>query len=74
MSLDRPTRSIHLFQPDRMSEVVCFVLPREVPGEPDPLSIYKLCIDMHVNKIKFEQKSSREYYHMTCIGKTKHTS
>ena len=74
MSLDRPTHSIHLFQQDRTSEVVCFVFPRELAGEPDPLSFYKLCIDMHVNKIKFERKSSLEYYHMTCIGKTKHTS
>ena len=74
MSLDRPTRSIHLFQPDRMSEVVCFVFPREVPGKPDPLSFYNLCIDMHVDKMKFERKSSLEYYHMTCSGKTKDTS
>ena len=26
---------------------------------------------MHVNKTKFERNSSLEYYHMTCIGKTK---
>ena len=25
---------------------------------------------MHVNKMTFEKKSSLEYYHMTCIGKT----
>ena len=29
---------------------------------------------MHVNKTKFERNSSPEYYHMTCIGQTKHTS
>ena len=29
---------------------------------------------MNVNKMTFEKKSSLEYYHMTCIGKTKHTS
>ena len=29
---------------------------------------------MHMNKTKFERNSSLEYYHMTCIGKTKHTS
>ena len=29
---------------------------------------------MHVNKTKFERNSSLEFYHMTCIGKTKHTS
>ena len=27
---------------------------------------------MHVNKTKFERNSSLEYYHMTCVGKTKH--
>ena len=26
---------------------------------------------MHVNKTKFERKSSLEYYHMTCIRKKK---
>ena len=26
---------------------------------------------MHLNKTKFERKSSLEYYHMTCIAKTK---
>ena len=26
------------------------------------------------NNPKFERNSSLEYYHMTCIGKTKHTS
>ena len=53
-----------------------FVFPIEVPGELDPLSFYKLCIHMHVNKTKFERNSSLEYYmyHMTCIGKTKDTS
>ena len=54
--------------------LVCFVFPIEVPGELDPLSFLKLCLDMHVNKTKFERNSSLEYYHMTCIGKTKHTS
>ena len=30
---------------------------------------------MHVNKTKFEKKNgSLEYYHVTCIEKTKHTS
>ena len=29
---------------------------------------------MHVNKTKFELNSSLEYYHMTYIEKTKHTS
>ena len=29
---------------------------------------------MHVNETKFERNSSLEYYHMTCIAKTKHTS
>ena len=29
---------------------------------------------MHVDKTKFERNNSLEYYHMTYIGKTKHTS
>ena len=29
---------------------------------------------MHVNATKFERNSSLEYYHITCNGKTKHTS
>ena len=29
---------------------------------------------MHMNKTKFERDSPLGYYHMTCIGKTKHTS
>ena len=28
-------------------------------------------LDMHGNKTKFERNNSMEYYHMTCIGKTK---
>ena len=28
---------------------------------------------MYVNKTKLERNSSLEYYHMTSIGKTKHT-
>ena len=28
---------------------------------------------MQVNKTKFERNISLEYYHVTCIGKTKHT-
>ena len=27
-----------------------------------------------MNKTKFERNSSLEYYHMTCVEKTKHTS
>ena len=51
-----------------------FFIPIKVPGELDPLSFYKLCVHMHVSKTKFERKSSLEYYHRTCFGKTKHTS
>ena len=51
-----------------------FFIPIKVPGELDPLSFYKLCVHMHVSKTKFERKSSLEYFHMTCFGKTKHTS
>ena len=41
----------------------------------DRLSCHKLCVDMHVNKTKFERNYfSRASYHMTCIAKTKHTS
>ena len=59
---------------NRPLQLICFVFPIEVPGELDPLSLHKICIDMHVNKTKFERNSSLEYYHMTCIGKTEHTS
>ena len=38
------------------------------------LFINSAYIHMHVNKTKFERNNSLEYYHMTCIGKTKHTS
>ena len=55
-------------------KLVGFVFPIEVPGELDPLSFHKLRVDMHVNKTKFERNSSLKYYHMTCIGKTKHTN
>ena len=51
-----------------------FFIPIKVPGELDPLSFRKLCVNMHVSKTKFERNSSLEYYHMTCTGKTKHTS
>ena len=34
---------------------------------------HKLCLHMHVHKTKFKRTSSLEYYHMTFIGKTKHT-
>ena len=52
----------------------CFVFPIEVPEELGPLSFHKLYAHVHVNKTKLERNSSVEYYHMTCIGKTKHTS
>ena len=32
-------------------------------GQLDPLSFHKLCIDMQVNKTKFERNGSLEYYH-----------
>ena len=38
------------------------------------LSSHKLCKDKHVKKMKFDRNSSLEYYYMTCIGKTEHTS
>ena len=56
---------------NRHLQLVCFVFLIEVPGELDPLSFHKLCVHMHVNETKFERNSSLEYYHMTCIRKTK---
>ena len=35
------------------------------------MTLHNLCPHMHVNKTEFERNSSLEYYHMTCIGKTK---
>ena len=58
----------------RVKFLLLLVRPTVVPGELDHLSLHNLCVDMHVNKTKFERKSSLEYYHITCIGKTKHTS
>ena len=47
----------------------------EVPAEFNPLSFHHLCVDMHVNETKLvERNSSLEYDHITCIGKTEHTS
>ena len=40
--------------------------------ELDPLSFHNLCVDVHVNKTKFERNGSLECYHVTCTGKTKH--
>ena len=62
--------SVYPFQHNK--PLLCFVFPTEVPGELDSLSFHKLCVDMHVNKTKFERKGSLEYYHVTCIEKTKH--
>ena len=50
--------------------VLFFVFFLFVWGERDSLSFHKLCVDMHVNKTKFEKNGSLEYYHMTCINKT----
>ena len=54
--------------------LVFFVFPIEFPGEHGPFSFHKLCADMHVNLTKFGKNSSLEYYDMTFIGKTKHSS
>ena len=54
--------------------LVRFVLPVEVPGGLNNLSVHNLCVDMHVNKTKFERNGSLEYHYMTRIGETKHTS
>ena len=67
---------VHIFiacGPNRPLKLVYFI-PIEVPGELNPLSFHNLCVDVYVNKTKFERNSSLEYYRMTCIGKTKHTS
>ena len=50
-----------------------FFFPIEVLGGLNPLSFDNLCVEMYVNKTKLERNSSLEYYHMTGIGKTKHT-
>ena len=50
-----------------------FCFPNRGPRELYPLSFHELCVHMRLNKTKFERNSSLEYYHMTCIGKTKHT-
>ena len=52
-----------------------FVFLVEVPWELGPLSFHKLCacVDVHVDKTKFERNCSIDY--MTqCTGKTKLTS
>ena len=33
-------------EPQLLIDLVCFVFPREVPGELDPSSSHKLCVDM----------------------------
>ena len=53
----------------RVKFLFLLVRPTVVPGELDHLSFHNLCVDMHVNKTKFERNSSLEYYHMTCIAK-----
>ena len=55
-----------------LSKLAYFVFPIEVPGQLDPLSFHNLRVDMLMNKTKFERNSSLGYYHMACIGKTKH--
>ena len=67
------TKKALLLFANKPLQLVCFVFPIKVPGELNQLSFYKLCVDMHVNKTKFERNSSLEYYHMICIGKTKNT-
>ena len=62
------------FKCNRSLLLVCFVYAIKVTGGLDPLSFHKLCVHMHVSKTKFERSSSLEFYHMTRIGKTKHTS
>ena len=54
-------------------KLVMFCFPSRGPRELYPLSFHELCVHMRLNKTKFERNSSLEYYHMTCIGKTKHT-
>ena len=44
-----PETSIDLFS------LYCFVFPIEVPGELHPLSFHKLCVHVHVNKMKFDR-------------------
>ena len=39
--------------------LVCFVFLIEVPGDLDRLSFHKLCVDIHVNKTKFEKNKNK---------------
>ena len=47
---------------------VCFDFPKEAA----PLSCHKLCVHMHLMIIIDKRSRNVDYYHMTCIGKTKH--
>ena len=55
---------------NRPLPLLCLVFAIEFPGELDPSSFHKLCVDMHVKKTKFERNSSLECFDMTCLGKT----
>ena len=51
-----------------------FCFPNRGLEELHLLSFHNSCVHWQVNKTKFERKSSLVYYHITCFGKTKHTS
>ena len=40
---------------NRLLWLVCFVFLIEVPGEVDPLSFFKLCVDMLMDKMRVER-------------------
>ena len=40
---------------NRLLWLVCFVFLIEVPGEVDPLSFFKLCVDMPMDKMRVER-------------------
>lgn len=51
-----------------IKKLVCFDFPKQAA----PLSFHKLCVHMHLMIVMDKRNSSIEYYHTTCIGKTKH--
>ena len=51
-----------------------FCFPNRGPRGTCPTVFSQLIVDVLVNKTKFERNCCLEYYYVTCIGKTKHTS
>ena len=51
------------FDTESLHARLSFVFPMKVPGEFDPLSSHKLCVNMYVKKAKFESNSSVDDLH-----------